>query len=542
MAMLRVFLLIAKIRFVSFSVSSSWRGHDSVFWKVPIMKREMIAAAVIALSVMSTALAAPTGATAGSPYADIMIEAQLDTALAAARRGDAQLVALSLDTAMSAQIYKQLSPNTQHEVAFLYGMAELQLGHLDDAHHGFVLASENPMAGLEDWYQRLAIATTKNDAADAYLAFKQLRDHWPSFVSRLSLSDAIDLDVNFAALKTAPEARRVFGETLARQDWHPPDPMEDPSTVWLPYAVSLAESGRADDALAIAGRITDPMSVIAMRADKRFDAAIAKDPDVFDPMKRGRAWLALMQKISKDAPHRLEAKIALARAFHKLSENKQALEGLEAALPETGGCNAGRPIYEDFCEEIANALILRGEILISLGRADEGLAAHLSLLSVGRTKNDLLDLMTAARLNVFGHTDEALRILDSPYRDTLSPYWPIAHAEIRACTLANAGRNKELQKEFAFLRAHKAQDPMHLEVAQLCANDLDGAAATLIDMLRSPTDRSEALADLQIYSDVGLAPYSRILRQRAAAVRARRDVQAVLAPVGRVLTYDLQRY
>jgi len=69
--------------------------------------------------------------------------------------------------------------------------------------------------------------------------------------------------------------------------------------------------------------------------------------------------------------------------------------------------------------------------------------------------------------------------------------------------------------------------------------NLDGAAAVLIEQLRSPTDRGEALASLQdmrtypsLPGDVKIDAAWRALKQRA-------DVQAEVARVGRIERYDL---
>ncbi|KAG1474134.1 hypothetical protein G6F54_014314 [Rhizopus delemar] len=69
--------------------------------------------------------------------------------------------------------------------------------------------------------------------------------------------------------------------------------------------------------------------------------------------------------------------------------------------------------------------------------------------------------------------------------------------------------------------------------------DLDGAAAVLIEQLRSPVDRGETLASLQdmrtypsLPGDVRIDAAWRALKQRA-------DVQAEVARVGRIVRFAL---
>jgi tetratricopeptide (TPR) repeat protein len=501
------------------------------------MRSTFIMAVLVSAAV--TARAAPSFPADKPPFADYMIQAQLDTADAAAQRDDSELVLLSLSPAISPKLYGQLSPATQHHVAQLYGVAALNLGKLDAAYHAFVLATATPNAGMVDWYQRLLAASLKDDAAGSWRAFKTLRERWPEFVSGLSVGVALNLDAQFASLKTA-DARFALGETLLQQDWHSPDPAEDSSNVWLPYAAALADQGRTDDVIAVARRITNPTTVIKMRVDKRFDAAVARAPDLFDPVQRGTVWLGAMQKLSDKTPHRLETKIALGSAFHNVGRNEEALQVLNEAAARKTGCR-GDHYFDDYCAEALSARWLKGEVLISLGRTDEGLAEHLSMLDGAQERNGLVALQTAAELNVAGRADEALTILNAAQQDAPTADWQEARAEIRACTVANMGRPKAMAHDLALLKAHRADAPVQFALAELCANDLNAAAATYIAMLKSPSERLDALGELQDFSDTGLAPYSRILRSRMQEMRSRPDVEAVLTSVGHVLKFDLAR-
>jgi hypothetical protein len=310
--------------------------------------------------------------------------------------------------------------------------------------------------------------------------------------------------------------------------------------VWLPYAAALADRGRTDDVVAVARRVTDPMTVITMRADKRFDAAVAKAPDLFDPVQRGTVWLGAMQTLSDRTPHRLETKTALASAFHKLGRNEEALRVLNDAAARKTGCR-GEHYFDDYCAEAVSASWLKGEVLISLGRTDEGLGEHLLMLEAPQEKDSFFALQTAAELNVTGRADEALTILNAARQDAPDGDWEEARAEIRACTVANMGRPKAMAHDLAFLKARRADAPLQFALAELCANDLNAAAAATIAMLKSPSERLDALGELQDFSDAGLAPYSRILRSRMREMRARADVQAVLNFVGYVLKFDLAK-
>jgi hypothetical protein len=219
------------------------------------------------------------------------------------------------------------------------------------------------------------------------------------------------------------------------------------------------------------------------------------------------------------------------------------LQVLDVALVELGrGMSNRQSRFVDFSGATGFALSWKSEILFSLGKVDEGLATLKTILTIPWEKGLNFDLTLASRLNVFDRPEEALTYLEGPGNGDLSFRRPILLAEVRACTFAHVNRTKALHEELEYLRAHRAERPDELELAQLCANDQDGVAATIIAMLHNPRERAWALGELQVFSDKGIAPYSKVLRSRMKAIRIRPDVRAALAPVGRSLSYDLPRY
>ena len=74
-----------------------------------------------------------------------------------------------------------------------------------------------------------------------------------------------------------------------------------------------------------------------------------------------------------------------------------------------------------------------------------------------------------------------------------------------------------------------------LNIALMCAGKDDEAAALYVRRLGDPVERSNALEEMQEYLDPAThTPILRALGARHAAIRARPEVQAAIARVGRV--------
>jgi hypothetical protein len=69
--------------------------------------------------------------------------------------------------------------------------------------------------------------------------------------------------------------------------------------------------------------------------------------------------------------------------------------------------------------------------------------------------------------------------------------------------------------------------------------DLDGAAAVLIEQLRSPLERSDALASLQDMRVYPSLPAERVADERWRELKQRADVRAAINRVGRIERYPL---
>jgi tetratricopeptide (TPR) repeat protein len=496
--------------------------------------------AVLAALLFAVAAYPNLARSAEGPYHDYLVAAQMETARSANERGDFEAVVVALSASLNPDVYSKLSPKLQYEVITLYRAGAMGVGDWVNAHRASTIATASPASSLDDWSIRLVTASVTNDAQDAFASFKHLRAESPGFSSSLSLDEITGLDELFTSMTDAGKTRTGFRDMLDRDEWQTVNPFENATSFWLPIATTFIEQGRPERAARAFKRITDPASLVAISADRRFDAIVAGNKNRLAPRAAAEAWLMSVQRSAANEPNSMEGQIAIARAFFALNRSDEALRVLNAALAGVDQVSEKHPSrFEDFYMQVANAFSWKGEILLSIGKTDEGFAAMRRSASMLQG-NLQTQLLLASRLNVYGRPEEALAHLSS--LQLRSPdERPVAMAEIRTCTLAHLNRTNEITADLRYLRRHAETDPRYLLTAQLCVNDQDGVAETYIAMLRDPMHRGDALRDLQTYSDKGLAPYSRILRQRSYDVRSRKDVQAAIAKVGRVLAVDLRK-
>jgi hypothetical protein len=496
------------------------------------MKRILIVA-FAALLVGCGARAAQRPPSAG----DELIRAMFDTAVDGAQRGDAQMVLVSLEPAMRDDIYKQLSEPKQYQVASLYGQAALNQGDGEAAHRAFVLATSHDEAGPADWNGRMHSAISSGDGTDAYLAFKRLRDSNFPVLESFDNKQVDRLDQLLRALPDSAKARMVLGREMEREHWVPP--LDGPDKLWLHYTEALLEAGDTRKAAIVAGRITDPMILMAMRADSRFDAIIAANPSLQDPEATAERRLASAQDYARQHPTRLMAKVEVAEALALLNREPEALPLLEDANHSIATAPRTRPPFEDMESNFA-VEAWRTSLLISLGRVDEGVASR---VATAFCCAPVLITPIARPLMEANRPKEAQRWLVDASAAGLGLHERMELAQVKACVAAQLGDAAQLEQQLQYLTANEAWKPEAVVEALVCADRLDAAAAALARQLKDPRTRLAALSRLQVYApEPDALPYSVLLDKRWAQLRSMPAVRSEVAKVGRIRTYRLNQW
>src|SRR5262249_42462261 len=110
---------------------------------------------------------------------------------------------------------------------------------------------------------------------------------------------------------------------------------------------------------------------------------------------------------------------------------------------------------------------------------------------------------------------------------------------VRHAAAVEKGDQQIAGESLDYLRAHRKDAVSAWQQALVHADRLDEAAQVLIERLRDPMERSDALSDVQIYANPPLTEMEQIWLERWRNVVSRADVREVIDRVGRIETFGI---
>jgi tetratricopeptide (TPR) repeat protein len=329
-------------------------------------------------------------------------------------------------------------------------------------------------------------------------------------------------------------------QALFAAKWIPRDEApERADGLWLELLRIYLDRHDMVRAAAVAAVIVDPYTIVSMRIEKTFDAITTADPARFDIAAAYARALARAQARMAAHPELLGAVNDAANYFLEMDRPSEALGVLDEALARLRHAGTGKSPFSDIEDKLNWIYDTRARALLSLDRADEGIAQYVqaSHLSEDGSTNVSQTINLADTYYSLGRPKEALSVL-ADFKGETSPYGKMAFEEARACAYAQLNDAANLANSVAYLKAHSADAPGVMIGIYICMGDLDGAAAALIAQLNDPDQVSATLWKLQTYAEPRLAvrksEFERTVEARMDALRARADVQAAVAKVGRI--------
>ncbi|MCR8716991.1 hypothetical protein [Stenotrophomonas indicatrix] len=335
-------------------------------------------------------------------------------------------------------------------------------------------------------------------------------------------------------LREQPAQRMALLQALFDNGWKSAG--TEPTGLWLELATLQADNGRGDAIPTTLARIDTPAELIRLRSDKRFDRYVDRHDARFDPVKAAQRHLDAL-RVSGLLDGDLDARLVdFSSTLLMLDRNEEVL-GLTDTLAEAAA--EGQSPSAANAEWLAWLLNSRIAALRRLGRTDEVLATAKLAARIGALGPDGLEhqMNVAFVLSSLGQAQEAGAAIAT--LTDLSGYGRAAQAVIQFAAARQRGDAAAAAAARAVIIAQRRDARLFHREMLLEEGDLDGAAAVLIEQLRSPLERSDALASLQdmrVYpslpGDVRIDSAWRALKQRA-------DVQAEVSRVGRIERYDL---
>jgi hypothetical protein len=490
--------------------------------------------AVLIILAAAALAACDASATQDAPVesqADTSVEAMLATARMLYHGQDYVDAQQSLERAVQPAMLDHFSQPRRREVIDLYAEAAWWGGDYAKAHWAWKLATDDAEAGAEEWQGRLMSAAAVRDSSDAFVAFDHLRQSAPQDIQAIAPRLLAQIDADFGVLPNASTAQRQLAEVLFPLE--DSDPRADYNPMWLQAATASLEAGATDQAAKYARRISSPLVMAQLRADRRFDALVASNPGAFEVPTVALAELTNAKAQAASEPGRLAPQLRLGNALYRMGRYQEALAVLDAGL-------AGGQVYGEDPSYMRSLVSRRVTLLGKLGRNVEALAvASTGCVVCGRGAG--FNLQQAQLLISLRRGAEALPLLDGDQPAAFGVAGVADLAAMRACAYHQAGRAADVSTQLDFLKRHVRDNPDATLGALLCAGSSDDVASTLVAMLNDGQMRAAALGALQVYREGKLPPETQLLRARLATIAARSDVKAALDMVGRVATYEMPR-
>ena len=389
--------------------------------------------------------------------------------------------------------------------------------------------------------QRRVLENLVNTAAklrreeDTAAALTTLVQRWPEQIG--------ELDEHFT-LQFLAESRQLPGDkrlpllqALYDAHWKLKWGIE-PSTAWRDLALLLLETNQLAAAVDVVGHVTDTYVLIAMRADRRFDAVAAAVPAQFDIPAAAQRELRGLQAMADATPNSLELQSHTIEALGNQLHYGAMLAATDAVVSEVTATNYPDKLYSDYDEQYQWILSDRAAALERFGEWDEA-------VSVLTNSSKLIGADAGQPLNLaslycdLGRPKEALSALEQIAADP-NAFGEMQVELVKLDAATQLGDSKEVSRSLRYLADHRNDSPSTYQAALVLVNQPDKAAELLLARLRDPGNRMDALETVQTYVEPPATPRRMQLDARWQALIARPDVRAAIDKVGRIDSYHLE--
>lgn len=444
---------------------------------------------------------------------------------------DAKAALLAFDAVIEDPLFSMFNAEQRAITHWMSGIAAWRTGDALDARRRFERATlahgDNPdiwqaLAGVE---QQLG----NRERASHHLA--RVYRRWPVRAQEAELEVVSDLVFNTPE-ESEPRLellRALFAGGYTHRD-------RGPSQVWQNLIQALLTQGHVEEARSVARAITDPVVLVSLRTDRRFDPIA----DVLSTLPSAEEAASLeverVRSLVARLPTRVDLAVDLGAALLVAGRNEDALRASDDALASTAAADASTLEYADERVWIMNN---RAVALRRLGRLDEAARQ----MEEARPLNEHGQPNVSQALNLgmlychLGRPGDARRVIGT--LGPLSPYGQMVERSVRHCIAVLEGDAAGARAQVAEIYDHRSDGEGVVLDVLMRSGDESGAAAELIRQLGTSGSRDEAISYVQEFRMAPVLPGTRAARVTRAAVLQRADVQAAIADVGRVGTHGI---
>jgi hypothetical protein len=391
-----------------------------------------------------------------------------------------------------------------------------------------------PGIGFEDQLATLSLAVNSGYAEAAAKSLTLLARQWPDRLA--SFDNRLIFRALWLAEQVAPGDRLLVLQALYAAHWKVEWGIE-PSEYWRDLALLDLEQVSLREAIDVSTHVTEAYVLIAMRADRRFDAVVAAHPDQFDVEAAADREAKFFQSLSDEHPKSLALKARVMEALLHEQHYAAMLAASDYAVQEIRATNFPDKLYDDYVEEHGSYFYLRSVALQREGRWEEAVA---QLVEAGH-EGDLNQLINLASLYcALDRPKDALTIISPIGPTRTSAYGAMQVEAIRLQSAVQLGDRAQLSRSMQYLSSHQADAARAYLYALIVAKQLDRAARYLITELEDKELRQRFLPDVQEYLPAPGTKAELEIETQWRSVIARKEVQAAIHRVGRVESYRLE--
>jgi hypothetical protein len=395
-----------------------------------------------------------------------------------------------------------------------------------------------PQAGYEDWYTQLRAAIRLEQKLDAVNCWTSIAQKWPERLADLPDRSIYSAVTDAKALKHDVALRLL--QALYKAHWNPPWP-SGPSGIWRDLALLLLERDRVPEAIGVSTAVSDPYVLIAIRADRRFDAVTAANPAMFDIAAAAEREMRERRRAAENAPDSLALRNSVIVELRQQQRYAEMLAEADSVLQELKSTNSPEKIFKDYKDQYPWLLEYRARALKRLHRWDEALEqlTAASQINVNGRANVSQLINLAALDNALGRPEEVLahvRGLDG----STNALGMMRIEKVRLEAAVQLGDKVQAARALSYLKEHRADSLPFYQWSLIVANELEQASKLLISRLRDKDQRQDALQSVQRYAAEPGPEWDQSLGARWRAVLDRPEVQAAILQVGRVESYPLE--
>ncbi|MEG3792439.1 tetratricopeptide repeat protein [Lysobacter sp. CCNWLW3] len=386
----------------------------------------------------------------------------------------------------------------------------------------------------DDWYRRSLLERAQGDDAAAADSLIHLIEHWPELLDNLDDGHIFPL---IYRLEPRSPVRLNLLQALLDANWRRKG--QGASAAWYELALMRIDRGETDAARMAVRRVSGPIELAKLRADKRFDAIVDRDAIAFNVENAAQRETDLYRSLAASQPDSLEWQMQLGYSLLTQGRDEEALLQSGRVIASIAEAPKDRPAYADLGDEVwvmnSRAIALR-----RLGRYDEAL---LELQRASRLNEDgVANVSQVLNLGDYyaslGRADEALAAA-ARAGDDISGYGRMVQTLVRLRAAVQKQDAAGAENALAYLREHRKDGETLLLSGLIYAERMDEAERILLELLASVSGREDVLQWLQKFREAEPLPGDRVWRARKAELIARRRVQEAVDKVGRIERYGI---